>query len=90
MLVINKKPEPVKKNNTDQTIPRIPSNFNTGMGGSMPVGFGGYSMINHPQYMSAMSGAVSEEKIDEVLNDPMYMGMMEEMMQDPDTLKYMI
>lgn len=29
------------------------------MGASMPVGFGGYSLINHPQYMSAMSGAVS-------------------------------
>lgn len=90
MLVINKKSEPQKKNNTDQTIPRIPSSFNTGMGGSMPVGFGGYSMINHPQYMSAMSGAVNDEKIDEMLNDPMSMSMMEEMMQDPDTLRYLI
>jgi hypothetical protein len=56
----------------------------------MPVGFGGYSMINHPQYMSAMSGAVNDEKIDEMLNDPMSMSMMEEMMQDPDTLRYLI
>jgi protein-S-isoprenylcysteine O-methyltransferase Ste14 len=29
------------------------------MGGAMPVGFGGYSMINHPEYMSAISGAVN-------------------------------
>jgi len=30
------------------------------MGGSSPVGFGSYSLINHPQYMSAISGAVNE------------------------------
>lgn len=60
MLVINKKIEKPKKENTDQTIPRIPSSFNTGMGGSSPIGFGAYSMINHPQYMSAISGAVNE------------------------------
>lgn len=60
MLVINKKVDKQKKDTFDQTIPKIPSSFNTGMGGTSPVGFGGYSLINHPQYMSAISGAVNE------------------------------
>ena len=76
MLVINKKIEQPKKNNTDQTIPKIPSTFNTGMGGAMPVGFGGYGIVNHPQYMSAISSAVNEEKMDEMLDEPQYQGMM--------------
>ena len=63
MLVINKNPKDNNKSNTNtsasQAIPRIPSSFNTGMGNSSPIGFGGYSMINHPQYMSAISGAVN-------------------------------
>ena len=59
MLVIGKKQEKVNNTNTDQTIPKVPSSFNTGMGMSSPLGFGGYSMINHPQYMSAISGAVN-------------------------------
>lgn len=64
MLVINKKTDsPHKKDvpSQDQTIHKVPGTFNTGMGASMPVGFGGYSLINHPQYMSAMSGAVASE-----------------------------
>jgi hypothetical protein len=59
MLVINKK-APTKPQPQDNTIHKIPSSFNTGMGGSSPVGFGGYGLINHPQYMSAISGAVNE------------------------------
>lgn len=63
MLVINKKAESPKKtqnlSSSEQTIQKVPGSFETGMGSSMPVGFGGYSLINHPQYMSAMSGAVA-------------------------------
>ena len=62
MLVINKNTnQNANKSNSSasQEIPRIPSSFNTGMGNSSPIGFGGYSMINHPQYMSAISGAVN-------------------------------
>ena len=60
MLVINgKKVEKPSTSSSDQTIPKVPSTFNTGMGSSSPLGFGGYSMINHPQYMSAISGAVN-------------------------------
>lgn len=47
-------------------------------------------MINHPQYMSAISGAVNEDKLDEMLDDPAYQGMMEEMMSDPDTIKQLL
>lgn len=77
MLVIGKKAEQPKKNTTDQTIPKIPSTFNTGMGSAMPVGFGGYGIVNHPQYMSAISGAVNEEKMEEMLDDPVNIKMME-------------
>lgn len=60
MLVINKLPSPSPPGNSQpQTLNRLPASFNTGMGSSSPLGFGGYSMINHPQYMSAISGAVS-------------------------------
>lgn len=90
MLVINKKTEKAKKTEVDNTIPKIPSSFSTGMGASSPVGFGSYSMINHPQYMSAISGAVDEKNIEDIMNDPMYQSMMEDMLKDPDTLKYMI
>ena len=63
MLVINKKADSPKKtqnlSSSQQTIQKVPGSFETGMGSSMPVGFVGYSLINHPQYMSAMSGAVA-------------------------------
>lgn len=91
MLVINKKPqEKSNASSASQTIPKVPSSFNTGMGSSSPIGFGGYSMINHPQYMSAISGAVNEENMEEMMNDPSYQGMMEELMNDPDTMKQLI
>lgn len=64
MVVINNRVTKPKENPTDQTIPKMPSAFNTGMGSTSPIGFGGYSMINHPQYMSAISGAVNEEKLE--------------------------
>lgn len=64
MLVINKKAEQQKKVSTDQTIHKIPSSFSTGMGGSQPVGFGNYNLINHPGYMSAISSAVDQEKME--------------------------
>ena len=63
MVVINNKGTKPKENVGDQTIHKVPSAFNTGMGSTSPIGFGGYSMINHPQYMSAISGAVNEEKL---------------------------
>jgi hypothetical protein len=37
--------------------------MNTGLGASSPFGVGGYSMVNHPQYMNAISGAVDPDKI---------------------------
>lgn len=90
MLVISKQTEKPKPTNVDNTVHKIPSSFNTGMGGGSPVGFGAYSMINHPQYMSAISGAVNEENIEDLMNDPQYSSMMEDMLKDPDTIKYMI
>jgi len=39
-----------------QVIPK--SNLSTGLGGTSPVGFGNYGLVNHPQYMSAISSAV--------------------------------
>ena len=96
MLVINKNTGATKasdnKNNSSssQAIHKIPSSFNTGMGNSSPLGFGGYSMINHPQYMSAISGAVNDENLEEMMNDPSYQGMMEELMKDPETMKQII
>jgi hypothetical protein len=39
--------------------------MNTGMGSSSPIGFGGYGIMNHPEYMSAISSVVgNEEKMD--------------------------
>lgn len=93
MLVINKKTGQEKKevSSADQAIHKVPGSFNTGMGSSSPVGFGGYSLINHPQYMSAMSGAVSgEENLEEVMNDPTYQGMIEDLMNDPETMKQLL
>lgn len=58
MLVVNKKSDKAQKPQVDNTIQKIPSSFSTGMGASSPVGFGSYGLINHPQYMSAISGAV--------------------------------
>jgi ubiquilin len=53
-------------------------------------GVGGYEMVNHPQYMSAISQAVDPERAEEMLDDPQVQGMLEQMMDDPDTLRQMI
>ena len=63
--------------------------MSTGLGASSPFGVGGYSMVNHPQYMNAISGAVDPDKIQQTLNDPQAQGMIEEMLNDPDTLRQM-
>lgn len=58
MLVFSKEKEQKPKVDTkDQIIPN--AGLNTGLGGSSPVGFGNYGIVNHPQYMSAISGAVN-------------------------------
>jgi hypothetical protein len=48
MLVINKKIGKPKKSNESETNNRVPETLSTGMGGSSPVGYGAYSLINHP------------------------------------------
>jgi hypothetical protein len=61
MLVINKKVDKEKKATESQNSSnKVPTTLNTGMGSSSPVGFGAYGLINHPEYMSAISSAVSE------------------------------
>ena len=54
VMVVVSKPKRQETNvpSVDQAIPR---NVNTGLGSSEPIGFGNYSMINNPQYMSAIS-----------------------------------
>jgi hypothetical protein len=47
MLVINKKVDKLKKTNESESN-KVPTTLSTGMGGSSPVGFGAYSLINHP------------------------------------------
>lgn len=64
--------------------------MSTGLGSSSPFGVGGYEAINHPQYMSAISSAVDPDKMEEVMNDPQYQGMLEQMLEDPDTLRSLI
>jgi hypothetical protein len=49
MLVINKKVDKAKKTNeSPNNSNKVPTTLNTGMGNSSPVGFGAYSLINHP------------------------------------------
>lgn len=62
----------------------------TGLGSSSPFGIGGYEVVNHPQYMSAISSAVDPDKMEEMLDDPQYQGMLEQMMEDPDTLRQLM
>lgn len=62
----------------------------SGQGGAMPFGFGGYGMVNHPEYMKAISSSVDPEQLDHMLDDPHTQGMIEQMMNDPDTLKYLL
>ena len=64
--------------------------MSTGLGSSSPFGVGGYSMVNHPQYMSAISSAVDPDKMEELLEDPQYEGMMQQMLDDPDTLRQLM
>jgi hypothetical protein len=64
--------------------------MSTGLGASSPFGVGGYEVVNHPQYMSAISQAVDPDKMEEMLNDPQYQGMIEEMLNDPDTLRHLM
>ncbi|CAM6002744.1 unnamed protein product [Sphagnum balticum] len=40
--------------------------------------------------MSAISSAVDPDKMEEIMNDPQYEGMIEEMMNDPDTMRHLI
>jgi hypothetical protein len=40
--------------------------------------------------MSAISSAVDPDKLEETLNDPQAQGMMEEMLNDPDTLRHLM
>lgn len=40
--------------------------------------------------MSAISGAVNEDNLEEMMNDPSYQGMMDELMNDPETMKQII
>lgn len=62
----------------------------TGLGSSSPFGVGGYEVVNHPQYMSAISSAVDPDKMEQMLDDPQYQGMLEQMMQDPDTMRQLM
>jgi len=64
--------------------------MSTGLGASSPFGVGGYEVVNHPQYMSAISSAVDPDKMEEILDDPQYQGMMEQMLDDPDTLRQLM
>jgi len=64
--------------------------MSTGLGASSPFGVGGYEVVNHPQYMSAISQAVDPDKMEEMLNDPQYQGMIEDMLNDPDTLRHLM
>lgn len=56
------------------------------------MGFSNYGIslshieiVNHPQYMSTLSG-LTEDKVEEMLDDPFYQSMIEELMKDPDTM----
>jgi len=63
-MVLNKTKKVEKPHvpSSEQAIPR--TSLSTGLGSSSPVGFGGYGIMNHPQYMSAISSAVDEEKME--------------------------
>ena len=65
--------------------------MSAGQGTSSSLGgVGAYEMINHPQYMSAISQATDPDKMEEMMDDPQVQGMIEQMMDDPDTLRQML
>ena len=64
--------------------------MSTGLGPSSPFGVGGYEVVNHPQYMSAISSAVDPDKMEEMMDDPQYQGMMQQMLDDPDTMRQLM
>lgn len=72
----------------EQVVPG--AGMSTGLGASSPFGVGGYEMVNHPQYMSAISSAVDPDKMEDIMNDPQYQGMLESMLEDPDTLRQLM
>lgn len=39
--------------------------------------------MNHPEYMSALSGLMNEDKLEEMMDDPFYQQMIDEMLKDP-------
>lgn len=45
--------------------------------------------MNHPQYMSALSG-LNEDKVEEMMDDPFYASMIEELLKDPETMVKMM
>ncbi len=45
--------------------------------------------MNHPQYMSTLSG-LNEDKLEEMMDDPFYESMMEELLKDPETMVKMM
>jgi hypothetical protein len=45
----------------EQVVPG--AGMSTGLGSSSPFGVGGYEVVNHPQYMSAISSAVDPDKM---------------------------
>ena len=64
--------------------------MSTGLGASSPFGIGGYEVVNNPQYMNAISQAVDPDKMEDMLNDPQAQGVLEDMVNDPDTMKQLI
>lgn len=42
--------------------------------------------MNQPGYMSALSSVASPDKMEEMLDDPFYQKMIEEMMSDPEIM----
>jgi hypothetical protein len=55
MVVINKKNNKPNPNNSEQSTPQIPETLNTGIGVSSPIGYGAYSAMNTPHYLTAIS-----------------------------------
>ena len=50
--------------------------MSAGQGTSSSLGgVGAYEMINHPQYMSAISQATDPDKMEEMMDDPQVQGM---------------
>lgn len=43
-------------------------------------------LVNQPGYMSALSSVASPEKMEEMMDDPFYQKMIEEMLNDPEIM----